>query len=115
MRYARNGLPVIAPVGFRIEDAGPQSWLFPTVSEKQRFGQAFRVERLHRGKAAGRLLDLDELYDEHPDTLMPDTLVSSARLAEPGTPYWLTARARRVTLKGKQVLDLGVVTVSLRG
>jgi len=115
MRYARNGLPVIAPVGFRVEDVGPQSWLFPTVSEKQRFGSTFRVERLHKGRAVGRLLDLDGLYAEHPDTLLPDSLVSSARLTDPGTPYWLVARTRRVTLKGKQVLDLGVVRVSLRG
>lgn len=115
MRYARTDLPVIAPVGFRVADDGPQSWLFPTVSERQRFGQGFRVERLHKGDAVGRLLDLDDLYAEHPDTLLPDTLVSAARLAEPGTPYWLVARARRVTLKGRQVLDLGVVRVSVRG
>jgi len=114
MTYA-NGLPVIAPVGFRVTDSGPQSWLFPTVSEKQKFGKAFRVERLHKGDAVGRLLDLDGLYDEHPDTLIPDSLVSSARLAETGTPYWFTAKAKRFTLKGKQVLDLGTITVLLRG
>lgn len=115
MRYARNGRPVIAPVGFRVVDGGPQSWLFPTVSEPQKPGRSFRVERLHRGKADGLLLDLDGLYAEHPDTLVPDSLVSSARLAEAGTPYWLTAKVRNLTLKGKRVLDLGVVRVSLRG
>jgi hypothetical protein len=115
MRYASNDLPVIAPIGFRVHDSGPQSWLFPTVSGRQRFGTGFRVERLHKGAAVGRLLDLDALYDEHPDTLVPDTLVSSARLAEAGTPYWLTAKAKRFTLKGKQVLDLGVIKVLLRG
>ena len=93
MKYGSNGLPVIAPIGFRVYDSGAQSWLFPTVSEKQKFGKGFRVERLHKGDAVGRLLDLDGLYDEHPDTLIPDSLVASARLAEPGTPYWLIAKA----------------------
>jgi hypothetical protein len=115
MEYASNGLPVIAPIGFRVYDSGTQSWLFPTVSEKQKFGKGFRVERLHKGDAVGRLLDLDGLYDEHPDTLIPDSLVSSARLTEVGTPYWFTAKAERFTLKGKQVLDLGVIKVLLRG
>jgi hypothetical protein len=115
MRYASNGLPVIAPIGFRVHDSGARSWLFPTVSGKQRFGKGFRVERLHKGRAVGRLLDLDALYAEHPDTLVPDSLVSSARLAEAGTPYWLTAKAKRFRLKGKQVLDLGVVEVLVRG
>jgi hypothetical protein len=115
MQYASNGLPVIAPIGFRVYDSGTQSWLFPTVSEKQKFGKGFRVERLHKGDAVGRLLDLDGLYAEHPDTLIPDSLLSSARLTEVGTPYWFTAKAKRFTLKGKQVLDLGVVKVLLRG
>ena len=75
----------------------------------------------HRGRqiealdAVGRLLDLDGLYDEHPDTLIPDSLLASARLAEAGTPYWLIAKAKRFTLKGKQVLDLGVIEVLVRG
>ncbi|MBJ7358220.1 carboxypeptidase regulatory-like domain-containing protein [Nocardioides sp.] len=115
MKYASNGLPVIAPIGFRVYDSGPQSWLFPTVSGPQKPGKPFRVERLHKGAAVGRLLDLDALYEEHPDTLIPDTLVSSARLAEAGTPYWLTAKAKRFTLTGKQVLDLGVIKVLVRG
>ena len=114
MRY-RNGLPVIAPIGFRVADSGARSWLFPTVSEKQKFGKRFRVERLHKGAGVGRLLDLDGLYDEHPGTLIPDSLVGSARLAEPGTPYWLIAKAERFRLKGKQVRDLGVVVVLVRG
>ena len=112
MEYG-NGLPVIAPIGLRVYDSGTQSWLFPTVSEKQRFGTGFRVERLHKGDAVGRLLDLDGLYDEHPDTLIPDSLVSSARLAEAGTPFWLVAKAKRFTLKANHVVDLGVVTVRL--
>jgi len=115
MRYASNNLPVIAPIGFRVRDSGAQSWLFPTVSGKQQFGKGFRVERLHKGDAVGRLLDLDALYAEHPDTLIPDTLVSSARLAEAGTPYWLTAKTKRFVLKRNQLLDLGVVKVLLRG
>ncbi|GAB3251657.1 carboxypeptidase regulatory-like domain-containing protein [Nocardioides dilutus] len=115
MTYGSNGLPVIAPIGFRVHDSGPQSWLFPTVSGRQKFGKGFRVERLHKGDAVGRILDLEALYDEHPDTLIPDTLVSSARLAEAGTPYWLIAKAQRFKLKGKQVLDLGVIKVLVRG
>jgi Carboxypeptidase regulatory-like domain len=114
MQY-KSGRPVIAPIGFRVFDSGEDSWLFPTVSEKQKFGQRFRVERLHKGAAVGRLLDLDGLYDEHPDTLIPDSLLSSSRLAEAGTPYWFWAKTEQFTLKAKQVLDLGVITVLLRG
>ena len=94
MRYDRGNRPVIAPFGFRVFDPGDQSWLFPTVSDKQKYGKPFRVERLHAGKAGGRLLDLDGLYGEHPDVLIPDNLVSSAR-NESGTPYWFTARGSR--------------------
>ena len=65
MQYA-NGNPVIAPLGFRVYDSGDQSWLIPTVSAKQKFGKGFRVERLHKGGAVGRLLDLDELYEGTP-------------------------------------------------
>lgn len=114
MRYT-NGNPVIAPIGFRVYDDGDPSWLMPTVSSPQKFGKPFKVARLHRGKATGRLLDLDALYDEHPDVLIPDTLVDSARLSEPGTPYWFTAKAEKVTMRKGRVLDLGVITVLLRG
>ena len=51
MRYDRGNRPVIAPFGFWILDQGDQSWLFPTVSDKQKYGKPFRVERLHAGKA----------------------------------------------------------------
>jgi protocatechuate 3,4-dioxygenase beta subunit len=114
MEYA-NGNPVIAPVGLRVYDAGDFSWLMPTVSGPQKFGKPFRVERLHKGDAVARLLDLDELYEEHPDVLIPDTLVSSARLAETGTPYWFVGRAEKLKLRKGEVVDLGVITVLLRG
>ena len=114
MEYA-NGNPVIGPVGLRVYDAGDFSWLMPTVSEPQKFGKPFRVERLHKGDAIGRLLDLDALYEEHPDVLIPDTLVSSARLAETGTPYWFVGKAQKFKLKKGAVVDLGVVKVLLRG
>ena len=87
----------------------------PTVSSPQKFGKPFRVERLHKGDAVGRLLDLDELYEEHPDVLIPDTLVSSARLVEPGTPYWFVAKPEKFKLKKGAVVDLGVIKVLLRG
>jgi protocatechuate 3,4-dioxygenase beta subunit len=114
MRYADSNRPVIAPFGFRILDQGDQSWLFPTVSDRQRFGRPFRVERLHAGKAGGRLLDLDALYDEHPDVLIPDNLVSSAR-DEPGTPYWFTARVHGISLTEGGTADLGVVKLKIHG
>ena len=113
-RYDSNNRLVIAPFGYRVSDGGDQSWLFPTVSEKQKFGKAFRVERLHAGKANGRLLDLDALYDEHPDVLIPDNLVSSAR-NEPGTSYWFTSGKRSFTLKEGRVLDLGIIRLKLHG
>ena len=114
MRYA-DGNPVIAPVGLRVYDAGDFSWLMPTVSSRQKFGKPFRVERLHKGPATARLLDLQGLYDEHPDVLIPDTLVDSAMLTEPGTPYWFTAKASKVKLKKGQIFDIGVIKVLLRG
>jgi protocatechuate 3,4-dioxygenase beta subunit len=114
LRYDSNNRPVIAPFGFRVFDQGDQSWLFPTVSGPQKYGKPFRVERLHAGKAAGRLLDLDALYDEHPDVLIPDSLVSSAR-NEPGTPYWFTARKNGIRLTEGQVTDVGVVRIKIHG
>jgi protocatechuate 3,4-dioxygenase beta subunit len=114
MRYDGSNRPVIAPFGFRVFDPGDQSWLFPTVSDKQKYGKAFRVEMLHAGKAAGRLLDLEELYGEHPDVLIPDNLVSSAR-NEVGTPYWFTARKQGMTLKEGGTTDVGVVKLKIHG
>jgi protocatechuate 3,4-dioxygenase beta subunit len=114
MRYAGSNRPVIAPFGFRVFDPGDKSWLFPTVSDKQKYGKPFRVEMLHAGKAAGRLLDLEELYAEHPDVLIPDNLVSSAR-NEVGTPYWFTARKQGMTLKEGGTTDVGVVKLKIHG
>ena len=109
MRYDGNNLPPPAPFGFRVFDQGDQSWLFLIRPGRQKYGKPFRVgERLHAGSAAGRLLDLDALYDEHPDVLIPDSLVSSAR-NEPGTPYWFTARKNGIRLTE------GKVTVRRRG
>jgi hypothetical protein len=113
LRYSNNR-PVIAPLGVRVDDTGDQSWLFPTVSGKQKYGRPFKVERLHAGPATTRLLDLVALYDEHPDVLIPDDLVSSAR-DEPGTPYWFTAKRERLDLVAGQTEDLGVVRVKLHG
>ncbi len=114
MRYDRTNRPVIAPFGFHVVDQGDQSWLFPTVSGKQKYGKPFRVELLHAGKAGGRLLDLDALYAEHPDVLIPDTLVSSAR-NEVGTPYWFTAHKVGITLTAGATTDIGVVKLKIHG
>ena len=114
MRYDRSNRPVIAPFGFRVFDAGDQSWLFPTVSDKQKYGKPFRVELLHAGKAGGRLLDLDDLYSEHPTVLIPDNLVSSAR-NELGTPYWFTARKHGISLTEGGTVDIGVVKLKIHG
>jgi hypothetical protein len=114
MTYANSDRPVIAPFGFRVFGPGDQSWLFPTVSDKRKYGHPFRVEVLHAGKAAGRLLDVDALYDEHPDVLMPDNLVSSAR-NEPATPYWFTAHQQGITLREGGTVDLGVVKLKIHG
>ena len=114
MRYDRGNRPVIAPFGFRVFDAGDQSWLFPTVSDKQKYGKPFRVELLHAGKAGGRLLDLEALYSEHPDVLIPDNLVSSAR-NEVGTPYWFTARKHGISLTEGGTVDIGVIKLKIHG
>ncbi|QIG42152.1 carboxypeptidase regulatory-like domain-containing protein [Nocardioides anomalus] len=113
LRYSNNR-PVIAPLGVRVLDTGDQSWLFPTVSGKQKYGRPFKVERLHSGPATTALLDLVGLFDEHPDVLVPDDLLSSAR-DEPGTPYWFTAKRERLDLVSGQTEDLGVVSVKLHG
>ena len=114
LRYAAGNRPVIAPFGVQVLDTGDQSWLFPTVSGKQKYGRPFKVERLHAGPATTRLLDLVGLFDEHPDVLVPDELVGSAR-NEPGTPYWYTAKRERLTLTAGETEDLGVVRIKLHG
>jgi hypothetical protein len=114
LRYDSNNRPVIAPFGYAVQDSGDQSWLFPTVSGKQRLGRPFVVERLHAGPAVGRLLDLVDLYDAHPDVLVPDDLVSSAR-NDPGTPYWFTAKRKRLNLVEGQTVDLGVIRIKIHG
>jgi protocatechuate 3,4-dioxygenase beta subunit len=114
MRYSGSNRPVIAPFGFRVFDQGDQSWLFPTVSDRQKYGKPFRVEMLHAGKAGGRLLDLEGLYGEHPSVLIPDNLVSSAR-DDPGTPYWYTTRKQGITLTEGGTVDLGVLKLKIHG
>ena len=114
MRYDRGNQPVIAPFGFRVFDPGDQSWLFPTVSQKQKYGKPFRVEMLHAGKAGGRLFDLEALYAEHPNVLIPDNLVSSAR-NDPGTPYWFTTRKHGIKLTEGGTVDLGVLKLKIHG
>ena len=114
LRYDQSNRPVIAPFGFRVFDQGDQSWLFPTVSDKQKFGKGFEVDRLHAGKAGGRLLDLEALYGEHPDVLIPDSLVSSAR-NETGTPYWFTARKQGISLAEGATVELGVIKIKIHG
>jgi protocatechuate 3,4-dioxygenase beta subunit len=114
LRYEGSNRPVIAPFGVRILDQGDRSWLFPTVSARQKYGKPFRVERLHAGRAEVRLLDLEQLYAEHPDVLIPDDLVSSAR-NDPGTPYWFTTRRHAVTLTEGGTVDLGVLKLKIHG
>jgi hypothetical protein len=114
LRYDGNNRPAIAPFGFRLADSGDQSWLFPTVSTQKRFGKPFVVERLHAGPAFGRLFNVDTLYAEHPDVLIPDELVSSARF-EPGTSYWFTAGLRKPTLTAGGTVNLGVLKLKLHG
>ena len=116
MRYARNHRPLIAPVGYEVLDRGDQSWLFPTVSTTQRYAKGFRVDRLHRGRAIGRLLDLQALLDrsEESSTAVPQTLLASARIAEWGTPYWLQSRPRHIRIVPGRVTDVGWVNVRVR-
>ncbi|HRD60509.1 carboxypeptidase-like regulatory domain-containing protein [uncultured Nocardioides sp.] len=114
LRYASNNRPAIAPFGMRAVDSGDQSWLFPTVSTQKRYGKPFVIDRLHTGLAFVRLFGLDALYAEHPDVLIPDELVSSARF-EPGTSYWYTAGLRKPTLTEGQTTNLGVLKLKLHG
>ena len=71
MQYASNGQPVIAPIGLRVFDAGDDSWLMPTVSSRQKFGKPLPGRAAAQGPGRGRLLDLEGLYDEHPDVADP--------------------------------------------
>lgn len=113
MRYAGTTRPVIAPVGFAVVDSGDPSWLFPTHSLPQQYGGGFRVTRLHPGPATGRLLDKQAAYDR--TELIPEQLMDSSRLAEPGTPYWISAKPRSFTVVAGEVLDLGWIDVTVRG
>lgn len=113
MRYAGTTRPVIAPVGYAVADSGDQSWLFPTHSLPRQYGAPFRVNRLHPGVATGRLLDKQAAYDR--TELIPESLMDSSRLAEPGTPYWLSAKPRTFTIVAGEVLDLGWVDITVRG
>ena len=114
VRYASNGRPVIAPFGLRVNDSGDQSWVYPTVSGPQRYGKAVVVERLHAGQAGARLFDLEALYGDHPGTLIPATLVSSAR-DEPGTPYFFSGGKNGLTLTEGAVTNAGVIKLKLSG
>ena len=84
------------------------------MSQKQKYGKPFRVEMLHAGKAGGRLFDLEALYAEHPNVLIPDNLVSSAR-NDPGTPYWYTTRKQGIKLTEGGTVDLGVLKLKIHG
>jgi len=114
LRYDGTNRPVIAPFGFLVTDQGDRSWLFPTVSGRQKFNKPFRVERLHAGTASGRLIDLEELFAESPELLIPDDLLSSAR-NEPGTSYWFTARKRGIKLKKGKTVDVGIIHIRIHG
>ncbi len=114
LRYDGTNRPAIAPFGVRAADSGDQSWLFPTVSTQKRYGKPFVIERLHAGPAFVRLSDLDAIYADHPDVLIPDELVSSARF-EPGTSYWFTAGLRKPSLTAGETVNLGVLKLKLHG
>ena len=91
----------------------------PVLAVPDRLGQAEVRQAVPRRDAArrqgrGRLLDLEELYAEHPDVLIPDNLVSSAR-NEVGTPYWFTARKTGISLTEGGTVDLGVIKLKIHG
>jgi Carboxypeptidase regulatory-like domain len=115
LRYEGTSRPLIAPVGFGVSDRGDQSTLFPTVSGPQRYGEGFRVDRLHPGPVTGRLLDIVALRDaaEENSILVPDVLLRSAPIAEARTPYWLTARPVEARVASGKVTDLGTIRVRL--
>jgi hypothetical protein len=117
LRYAGTKRALIAPVGYRVKDRGDRATLFPTVSSSdRRFGQRFRVDRLHSGPVKGRLLDASALRAQSEDSgvLVPDVLLDSAPIAEARTPYWLASPARKATVQAGKVTDLGVVKVRVR-
>jgi hypothetical protein len=117
LRYAGTKRPLIAPVGYRVTDRGDRATLFPTVSRSdRRFGQRFRVDRLHAGPVTGRLLDVVALREqsEQNEVLVPDVLLDSAPIAEARTPYWLASRARKATVQPGKVTRLGTVKVTIR-
>ena len=67
------------------------------------------------GREMSSILDLDALYAEHEDVLIPDSLVSSSRLTERATPYWFTAARKKLSLTAGQTVDIGFVNVVLKG
>ena len=114
LRYDRGNRPVIAPFGFRI----PTPATSPGCSRPSRTGRSTAGRSRSSGctpaRSGGRLLDLEALYGEHPDVLIPDNLVSSAR-NETGTPYWYTARKQGITLTEGATVDLGVIKIKIHG
>ncbi len=117
LRYAGTKRALIAPVGYRVVGRGDRATLFPTVSSSdRRFGQRFRVDRLHAGPVTGRLLDATALREESEQNgvLVPDVLLDSAPVAEPRTPYWLASRVRKATVQPGKVTNLGTVKVAVR-
>ena len=74
------------------------------------------VDRLHRGRTLGRLLDVQALIDKSSEsaTAVPQTLLASARIAEWGTPYWLESPQRRIQISPGRVTNMGWVDLKLR-
>ena len=104
-------------MGYQVIDRGDRATLFPLVSSSdRRFGQPFRVDRLHAGPVTGRLLDVVALREESEEdkVLVPDVLLDSAPLAEARTPYWLTSGVRKAEVQPGKVTDLGTVKVTVR-
>lgn len=64
---------------------------------------------LHTGRGIGQLLDQRALADfaDVNGALVPDTLLRSAPITEPGTPSWLEATPRRVTIRSGATTDVG--------
>jgi len=117
LSYAGTSRPLIAPVGYGVADGGDRVTLFPTVSGAQRYGQGFRVDRLHAGPVRGQLLDVTALREqaEQDDVLVPEVLLDSAPVAERRTPYWLSTGVRTASVRSGEVRDLGTVAVTVHG